>query len=178
MWMKKCYCLNTDGDQHDAVVAHRGDEVAVRIDEGDLRVIDTAPVLGGRALSLRIDGRMHLVHLSGKDNKGAVAATMRGRPVDLSVLDELHALALESLGAAGAGGTVSSDIPGLVVEIRVKEGQTVHQGDAVIVVEAMKMQNELAAGVAGTVVEIPVSTGDAINPGDPLVIIEPEPGGA
>jgi biotin carboxyl carrier protein len=52
----------------------------------------------------------------------------------------------------------------------------VHQGEPVVVVEAMKMQNELTASTSGTVTEIPVSVGDSVNPGDSLVIIEPEPG--
>jgi biotin carboxyl carrier protein len=47
----------------------------------------------------------------------------------------------------------------------------------VIVVEAMKMQNELCAGVAGTVADVPVTTGQSVNPGDVLVRIDPEPGG-
>lgn len=175
--MKKRYVLNNDGEQHSAVVAHEGDQVAVEIDGSEASPVDAAVVLNGRALSLRVGGRMHLVHLSGVDNKGSVAVTLRGRPVTLQVLDELRALALESLGSAAGSGTVTTDIPGLVVEVKVTPGQKVHQGQPVVVVEAMKMQNELAAAVAGTVVDIPVQRGQTVNPGDPLVVIEPEPGG-
>ena len=50
-------------------------------------------------------------------------------------------------------------------------------GDPVIIVEAMKMQNEMCAAVSGTVASIPVAAGQAVNPGDPLIVIEPEPGG-
>jgi len=175
--MKKRYVLNNEGEQHSAVIAHEGDQVAVEIDGGEASPVDAAVVLNGRALSLRVGGRMHLVHLSGVDNKGSVAVTLRGRPVTLQVLDELRALALESLGSAAGSGTVTTDIPGLVVEVKVAPGQKVHQGQPVVVVEAMKMQNELAAAVSGTVVEIPVQQGQTVNPGDPLVVIEPEPGG-
>ncbi|MFH1841684.1 MAG: biotin/lipoyl-containing protein [bacterium] len=175
--MKKRYILDTEGQSFSATVAHDEAQVQVQIDDEDPVVVDSTQVLDGRALSLRLGSRMFLVHLTGVDNKGNVAATVNGRPVSLSVMDELHALAKESLGTAEGSGTVTTDIPGLVVEVKVREGQKVHQGEPVVVVEAMKMQNELAASVAGTVTEVPVAAGDTVNPGDPLVIIEPEPGG-
>jgi biotin carboxyl carrier protein len=120
---------------------------------------------------------MFLIHLSATDHKGGVAATLRGCPVQLTVLDELRALALESLGAVAGSGTITTDIPGLVIEVKVRTGQKVHQGEPIVVVEAMKMQNELAAAVTGTVTEVPVKPGQTVNPGDPLVVIKPEPGG-
>jgi biotin carboxyl carrier protein len=175
--MKKRYVLHSDGEQHQAVIAHEGPRVAVAINDTEPVEIDAKVVMSGRALSLRIGARMHLIHLSGTDNKGGVAATVRGRPVSMSILDELHALALKSLGTAAGSGTVMTDIPGLVVEIKVKPGQKVHQGEPVIVVEAMKMQNELVAAVSGTVAEVVVAVDQTVNPGDPLVIIDPEPGG-
>ena len=58
-----------------------------------------------------------------------------------------------------------------------KVGDTVEGGQALVVLEAMKMQNELAAGVAGKVTHVPVAVGQSVNPGDILVVIEPEPGG-
>ena len=175
--MKKRYVLDIDGERHQAVVARRGEELEIQVDESDPRTVNQRPVLGGRALSLRYGGRLHLIHLTGTGNGGKVTATLGGRPVPLTVMDELRAQAMESLGTAAGGGTITADIPGLVVEIKVEPGQKVHQGEPVIVVEAMKMQNELCAAVGGTVSEIPVSPGDSVNPGDVLLVIEPEPGG-
>ena len=175
--MKKRYVLDIDGERHQAVVARRGEEFEIQVDESEPRTVNQRPVLGGRALSLRYGGRLHLIHLTGTGNGGKVTATLGGRPVPLTVMDELRAQAMESLGTAAGGGTITADIPGLVVEIKVEPGQKVHQGEPVIVVEAMKMQNELCAAVGGTVSEIPVSPGDSVNPGDVLLVIEPEPGG-
>jgi len=176
--MKKRYVLEFDGEQHRAVVARRGGETTVQVtDEGDAVPVEFEYVLGGRAVSVRIAGRQHLVHLSAVGGNGQVAATLDGRPQRLTVMDELRAQALESLGAAGGSGTIAADIPGLVVDVKVAPGQKVHQGEPVIVVEAMKMQNELCAGVSGTVTEVPVKAGQTVNPGDVLVVIEPEPGG-
>ena len=177
MLMKKKYVINFADEQHNAVVAANSSETQIQIQDGPLVPVDFQQVLGGKAISIRIDGQMHLVHLTGLDSKGKVMATINGRPVPMTVMDELKAQALESLGTAAGSGTIAADIPGLVVEIKVALGQVVHQGDPVIVVEAMKMQNELCSAVGGTVVSIPVKVGQPVNPGDPLVVIEPEPGG-
>ena len=175
--MKKRYVLNYDENQHGAVVARKGEATEVQVDEGAMTPVNYRPVLDGKAISIRFGDNLQLVHLTGLDNKGNVVATIDGRPVHLTVMDELKAQALESLGEVAGSGSIMADIPGLVVEVKVAEGQKVHQGEPVIVVEAMKMQNELCAQVAGVVVQIPVSAGEAVNPGDTLVVIEPEPGG-
>ncbi len=172
--MKKKYVLNYDDAQHSAVVASRGDETQIAVDDGDLLPVNQWPVMQGKAISIRHNGRMQLVHITGLDNNGKLAVTLNGRPVRLSVMDELRAQALESIADATGGGTICADIPGLVVEIKVVPGQVVQQGDPVIVVEAMKMQNELCAAVAGTVTSIPVKEGQAVNPGDTLVVVDPE----
>lgn len=175
--LKKKYVLNYDDNQHAAVVARDGSETQVQVDDGDLTTVNYRPVFGGKAISIRFGGKLHLVHLTGVDDQGTVQATIAGRPITLSVMDELKAQALESMGSAAGNGTIAADIPGLVVEIKVSEGQHVNLGDPVIVVEAMKMQNELTAAVAGTVTTVAVATGDAVNPGDTLVVIEPETSG-
>jgi len=175
--LKKKYVLNFGMEPHGAVVAREGTKTSVQIDDGQLRPVNYHPVLSGKAISIRVGGKLHLVHLTGMDGNGKLQATIKGRPVTLSVMDELKAQALESMGGAAGSGTIVADIPGLVVEIRTQEGQKVNLGDPLIVVEAMKMQNELTAAVSGTVTAIPVAVGAAVNPGDPLVVIEPEPGG-
>ena len=176
--MKKRYILKYDDNQYGAIVARDGAETMVQVDDGDLTPVNFRPVLNGKAISLRYGGRLHLIHLSsdGNNGNGSIKATIGGRPVSLTVMDELRAQALESLGDTVGSGTISADIPGLVVQIKVSAGQVVHKGEPVIVVEAMKMQNELTATTNGTVIEVVVSEGDSVNPGDPLVIIEPEPG--
>jgi biotin carboxyl carrier protein len=175
--MRKRYVLDIDGRRRHAMVAREGDDTSVRVDEGEVTPVNFHPVLNGKAISIRYGGRLHLVHLTGMDRRGTVDATIGGRPFKLTVMDELKAQALESLGTAAAGGTITADIPGLVVEVKVKKGQMVHQGEPVIVVEAMKMQNEMTAPVTGTVQEIPTAVGRTVNPGDLLMVIEPEPGG-
>ena len=176
MWMKKRYLLRTPDGEHRAVVARRGDQLAVQLDDGALRDVDAAVVHNGRALSLRIGNRVHLVHLSVAGPRGEVTATLLGRPLELTVLDELHALALDAAGAAAGSGVVAAEIPGLVIEIRVREGQTVKRGEPIVVLEAMKMQNELAAPCDGVVASVTAQAGRTVNAGDTLVVITPDAG--
>ena len=176
MLIKKRYVVNIGGEQHAATIARDGDGVMLELDGAALAPVEAASVLGGRAFAVTIGKVRRLVHLTPADRKGGLRATINGRPVALTVMDELRAQALESLGAVAGSGTLTADIPGLVVEIRVKPGQIVHRGEPVIVVEAMKMQNELCAGVSGTVTTVAVTIGQSVNPGDTLVVIEPEPG--
>ncbi len=69
-------------------------------------------------------------------------------------------------------GDVTSPMPAKVVEIKVKEGDKVNEGDVVAIVEAMKMQNEVHAPISGTVVKIYVNPGDQINPDEAIMTIE------
>lgn len=73
--------------------------------------------------------------------------------------------------AAVEGMIVKAPMPGSVLEVKVKEGDTVKDGDVLLVLEAMKMENELTASQAGTVTEILVKKGDTVNSGDPLIVL-------
>jgi len=74
--------------------------------------------------------------------------------------------------AAGAGPqTLTAPLPGRITHVAVRTGDTVVAGDTLLVIEAMKMENELRAGAPGTVAEVRVSPGQAVNAGDVLVVI-------
>lgn len=71
----------------------------------------------------------------------------------------------------GAGEKVNSPLPGVIVEVSVKEGQAVKSGQKVAVLEAMKMENEISAPKDGTITAIHVNKGDSILEGAPIVTI-------
>ena len=78
-----------------------------------------------------------------------------------------------SAPAASAGaGTVLSPLPGNINEIRFSAGQTVKAGDVVIILEAMKMENEIVAPKAGTLSKIHVQKGAVVNTGAPLFDVD------
>jgi biotin carboxyl carrier protein len=68
-------------------------------------------------------------------------------------------------------GTVKAPIPGTIRAIRVSQGQTVTRGDVILILEAMKMENEMCAETDGTVTRILVEAGAMVNTGDPLLVI-------
>ena len=73
--------------------------------------------------------------------------------------------------ASGAGKAVTSPLPGVIIEVSVKEGQAVKAGQKIAVIEAMKMENEIQADVDGTVTAILVNKGDSVLEGAEIVKI-------
>ena len=75
--------------------------------------------------------------------------------------------------ATGTAGSVSVDapMPGTVLKVNVKVGDTVTEGQAVAVLEAMKMENEIAAPASGVVASVNVSQGATVNTGDVLITL-------
>ena len=72
--------------------------------------------------------------------------------------------------------TIAAAMPGIVVSIVVKEGEAVAEGAPLLILEAMKMQNEVRAEIAGVVTKIAVEPGNTVSAGQPLATIEPREG--
>jgi biotin carboxyl carrier protein len=133
----------------------------------------------GEVYSLLIDGRAHEVRVApAGEHGGRVEVTFRGAtfPVEVRHPLEKLLLAMSRTAAVAAGETVAAPMPGLVVAIRVQPGDEVAAGQAVAVVEAMKMQNELPARGGGVVAEVLAKPGQAVSAGQPLIRLRP--GGA
>lgn len=81
------------------------------------------------------------------------------------------AASVSATPALAAGEVVKSPMPGNILKINVTVGQKVNEGDTLLVLEAMKMENEIAASKAGTVAQIIVSKGAVVETGAPLVVI-------
>ena len=76
-------------------------------------------------------------------------------------------------GAGGAGdGTIVAPMQGTIVKVLVEVDESVDAGQAVLVLEAMKMENHINAESAGTVKEIRVQAGDTVGTGDVLIVVE------
>ncbi|MGA1515719.1 MAG: acetyl/propionyl/methylcrotonyl-CoA carboxylase subunit alpha [Ilumatobacteraceae bacterium] len=77
-------------------------------------------------------------------------------------------------GSSGGGsGQVTVPMQGTIVKVMVEVGQSVEAGQAVVVLEAMKMENQISADVSGTVAEVKVAPGDTVGGGDTVVVITP-----
>lgn len=116
---------------------------------------------GGKSYALSIEGSTH-----------EVAVTIAGHRYDLSLEDERERAAdLAAKAAAKGGGTVKAVMPGVVVELLVEPGQEVSEGEPLLILEAMKMQNEIGAPGGGVVKELHAEPGTAVGAGDKLVTI-------
>ena len=71
-------------------------------------------------------------------------------------------------------GKISSSKPGKIVSLNVKLGDIVKQGQVVMILEAMKMQNEIQAPLSGEIIEVNCQSGESIEANMPLIVIEPE----
>ena len=70
-------------------------------------------------------------------------------------------------------GVVSSSIPGKIISISVSQDEFVSEGDVIMILEAMKMQNEIQAPISGKITELNCEPGDSIEANSPLMVIEP-----
>ena len=99
----------------------------------------------------------------------AAAAAVAAAPV--AAAPAAAAPAPAPAAALAAGEVVKSPMPGNILKINVTLGQKVKEGDVLIVLEAMKMENEIVAPKAGSVAQIAVSKGQVVETGSPLVVI-------
>jgi len=134
---------------------------------------------GGR-YSLLIEGHSYEIfarRITKADEKDSQTyeILVGGQRFEVKVEDERTRL-LASLAKSSATGdaTVQAPMPGLVIGIPLTEGASVTQGQTVAVLEAMKMENDLATPLSGTVTAIRVNKGQTVNQGDVLVVVEGE----
>ena len=160
------------GTREEKVRIRRGDdgyEVAV----GD-RVyrVDAAAARAG-LYSLRNEGIQHEAAVRRQGEGAWQVSTSRGSSL-VEVSDPLTHLAAQAGGAKGGRRrqTVKAYMPGRVVALLVAEGDEVAAGQGILVLEAMKMENEIRAEHDGTVTKIHVQTGQAVDNGNPLFELE------
>jgi biotin carboxyl carrier protein len=158
------------GDREEAVHLEQRDDGGYSVRLGDTTYeVDLAHA--GRTMSLLLaDGRQFEVasRKLARHGHSAYEITSR-RGVDrVEVTDPLTRLAEQAAGDAAAVRTVCAYMPGRVVEVLVAEGDEVVKGQGVLVLEAMKMKNEIQSEAEGTVARLYVEEGQNVEGGDPL----------
>jgi len=141
--------------------------------EGERYRADLRHIPRSHAYSLLLDGKSYEFTLHEADEEielSGGAGLFHVRVQDART----HAARAKTAGVRDAGGvrTVRAVMPGIVREVRVQPGAEVAKGDALLILEAMKMQNDLTAPGSGTVTKVFVATGDKVMTGDELVQIE------
>ena len=120
----------------------------------------------GKMLSVNVNGADYQVELENAPAAAPAAPVQAAAPAAAA-----PAAPAPAAPVAGAGEKVNSPLPGVIVEVSVKEGQAVKAGQKVAVLEAMKMENEIPAPKDGTITAIHVNKGDSILEGAPVVTI-------
>ena len=96
---------------------------------------------------------------------------LRNVPYHFEVFDPRRRVVSQSESAQGGHGLISAPMPGKIVDVKAVVGDKVEKGQALVVIEAMKMQNELAAAIDGVVQEVCVKVGEAVESGQKLVVV-------
>jgi acetyl/propionyl-CoA carboxylase alpha subunit len=142
----------------------------------DGRTVHVDAVKSGRMIySIIEDGRQFEAMV---DEKGAHGfdVLLGGRLYHLQAVDErTRLLAASARPVASGPQSVAAEMPGKVVKVGVQPGQAVREGQGVVIVEAMKMENEIPSPIDGVVTEIAVSEGDTVEAGALLFTVEPPP---
>ena len=156
--------LNESGGSISAAVDGREYEIEFRELSGGQYLL----LLDGRVSKARVESR-HGSHGS----PGMLEVDLAGHTYEITVVDPKRLRTGDTTAAHGAGtAQIVSPMPGKVVRVLVEQGAQVETGAGVIVVEAMKMQNELKSPKAGTVVSINAEVGATVSAGDVLAEIE------
>lgn len=133
-----------------------------------------------KTFKVTVDGQTYTVQVeevAQNNNPGQPAVPVQAAPVKQApaaaeVKPSANDKPQEAPKPTTTGGTnVKAPMPGSVLDVKVSVGDSVNEGDVLVVLEAMKMENELTAPQAGTVGQVLVKKGDTVNSGDPLIIL-------
>jgi biotin carboxyl carrier protein len=134
--------------------------------------IDCLETESGR-YSLLLDGKSYSLTLE-QIQEGVFTANINGKEFRVSVEDERNkqlSRFVRSSEEKGSKMVIQAPMPGLVIEIAIKEGERIGVGNGLLVLEAMKMENEIRSQVGGTVEKIHIIPGQTVEKGTPLLTI-------
>jgi len=165
------YYVSVNGRAHEVELVERAGKRLVKVDGKDLD-LSYAEVDDLGQVVLLSRGKSYGLSIEGGETR--VAITLAGHFYDVELEDERERAAHAAERAAGkGGGMVSSVMPGVVVEVLVKKGAAVEKGEPLLILSAMKMQNEISAPSSGVVKDLFVAPGQAVSAGEKLVMLAP-----
>ncbi len=165
------YHVTLDGRPYEVELGPEG----VRVD-GEPVEVDLSTVPGTPVRTLLLDGRSHRL-VAHQQARGRWTLHLGGRRLEAEVVDERTRRIREMTGISGAAAgprTVTAPMPGLVLEVEVEEGDEVEVGQGLVIVEAMKMENELRAQAPGRVARVLVAAGEPVEKDQVLLEFEPD----
>jgi len=163
------YFITMGGRLREVELEERLGEVRVTVDGEPLDLSYEEVDRLGQVVLLS-EGRSFAVSIEGDESR--VGVTLAGYHYAMEIEDERERAAHVAERDAGkSGGVVVATMPGVVMEILVEPGQAVEAGAPLLILEAMKMQNEIAAPSGGVVKSVHVTPGQAVGSGERLVTL-------
>jgi biotin carboxyl carrier protein len=160
------------GNKHSIVLQRDGDQISAQIDERRYELgLREFPDAG----FLLIDGtELHNCQVStSAEQPGHFTVSLRGSSYEVNIFDPKRLRSGQAMGSHDHGeAQILATMPGKVVRVLVELGAEVAAGAGIVVVEAMKMQNELKTPKGGTVAQLNAIVGETVNAGDVLAVIE------
>ena len=164
-----------------ALTGDREEDLLVKLDKGQI-----SAEIGGRVYTLQvreleadsylffIGANVHECRVSERTgSKDTFDVTIHGHSHEVTIVDPKRLRSGQNSDRHHHGATeILAPMPGKVVRVQMEAGAKVEKGEGVVVVEAMKMQNEMKSPRDGVVVSINVKPGDTVNAGDVLAVIE------
>jgi biotin carboxyl carrier protein len=163
--------ITANGHPHEVTVEKNGGDYRVTIGNETYRVVlkENGVSINGELLPVTVEGAL---------NEGATVTTSsRQMKVMVEPVREMTSFSVEAeVSHSGKGsdskGSITAPMPGKIISIKVKAGDTVAQNQIVAVLEAMKMENEIQSDVAGTVQSVSVKAGETVEGGQVLLVIQ------
>lgn len=166
------------------IVDVNGERITVDLDgvhatvDGVQFDVALTPIVGTPVRLVRVNEQVHRVLAQRDGARGSWVLDVDGERMQADALDErtraLRDLSVASRGATGPAPLIAP-MPGLIVRVHAVAGEVVSAGQGLVVIEAMKMENELRATVAGVVISVRAVPGTAVEKGAILVELGPLP---
>ena len=165
------YEIEVAGKRRQVTVTREGDGFAVTVD-GATKHVDVARI-DGSTLSLMVDSVWPTdITVAPDATVGHMTVHVAGTPVPVTINGRRRWGRRDEAGSGSEPQRLVAPMPGKVVRVLVAVGDAVEARQPVVVVEAMKMENELRASRAGTVAEVHAREGMSVDAGAPLIVIQ------
>ena len=161
--------LDIAGQSHEAEFTREGANVQLAFDTQTHEAFVSQPEAG--FYTVLLNDRVFRCYIDVQPN-GQTEVVVNGRRFPVSVRDKKHRQANVGSAAAGGKAVLVAPMPGKVVRIMCAIGDAVEANQSLLVVEAMKMQNEVQTPKAGKVVELKVAEGQTVNAGETMIVVE------
>jgi biotin carboxyl carrier protein len=163
------YFITVDESSHEVEIGGEGPFRVIH-SEGDSEPIHSEVHGSNGSYRVYLNGKVFDLLLDGTGSN--LRVEVNGRRIPIAIRSERDGdKAAKKKSAAGTSRAVAAQMPGRVLHVRVKDGERIAAGSPLVVIEAMKMENELVADADATVERVLVQPGDAVEAGAPLLIL-------